>query len=65
MPSEVKSICYFNLHGRRSAILYQLAHAGCEPEIKSITMEEWPALKPKYGGLPFVTLNDGQELTEA
>lgn len=65
MPSEVTSITYFGLHGRRSAILFQLAHAGVEVEINSLTMEQWAPLKPKYGGLPFVVLKDGTELTEA
>ena len=65
MPSDVRKITYFALHGRRSALLFQLAHAGCEFEVVDVKNEDWPAMKPKYGGMPFVTMADGSELTEA
>ena len=65
MPSDVKKLTYFGLHGRRSALLFQLAHANCEVELRHVTMEEWPAMKPQYGGMPFATMADGSELGEA
>jgi glutathione S-transferase len=65
MPSDVRKLTYFPFHGRRSALLFQLAHGGCEVELQNLSFEEWGALKPKYGGLPFATMADGAELIEA
>ena len=65
MPSSVKKVTYFPLYGRASALKMQLSHAGCEFEDCFIEMKDWPAAKPKYGGLPFVDMEDGSWLGES
>jgi len=65
MPSDVKKLTYFGLHGRRSALCFQLAHAGCEFELRHVDQEEWKGMKAQYGGMPFATMADGSEIGEA
>ena len=59
MPTDVKKLSYFGLHGRRSALCFQLAHGGCDFELRHISQEEWPGMKPTYGGLPFASMANG------
>ena len=65
MPSDVKKLTYFGMHGRRSALCFQLAHGNCEFELRNVSFEEWAGMKAQYGGLPFATMADGSELGEA
>ena len=65
MPSCVKHITYFGLYGRASALKLQLSHSMREFGETIVENKDWPAMKPKYGGLPFVTLDDNSDLTES
>ena len=59
-------VYYFEVyHGRASAIKCQLAHAKADWEDVGVSKAQWPVLKPRFGSLPVVKLEDGAILKES
>ena len=58
MP-EYKVYYFESMHGRASAIKCQLAHAGADWEDVGVSKAQWPVLKPRFGQMPCVKMEDG------
>ena len=61
-------VTYFgHIHGRASAIKFQLRHAGQNFEEENIDFKDWTEKKREMGGvsLPVITINDSIVMCEA